>query len=775
MTDQAARRSATRSVSTAGPGTQGESKPWAFARPWDSFGNLSSVHRTIEQFLADRPFERGPWAAVGFGAGIAAWVVLPGPWHWGAFLALCAAAAAAAWLIPRDGANGAEHVRQAIMAMALMLAAGCATIWAKAVLVAPATLPGATMGPFTGIVLDRQDQGAPGGDGGGRVRLVLRARIGDAPDGLTVRVSCPAGFDAPGATVGARISGRARLAPPARALLPGGYDPAFTAWFAGIGATGSVLEPITVTAPAPATPSLPALLHRAQAALFAHVLDHLSGSPGAIAAALASGDRGAIARADEDAMRDAGLTHLLSISGLHVSAVIAGVYLVTLRLLALFPWIALRVRLPVVAGVAGALAGIAYCLITGSEVPTVRSVAGALLALGAVMLGRNPLSLRLLAVAALLIMVFWPESVIGPSFQMSFASVAAIIALHNAAPVRAFLRHREEHPLIRLMRHAAMLLLSGLVIEVTLLPIALFHFHRAGIYGAAANLIAIPLTTFVTMPALGLALMFDLFGLGAPAWWVTGQSLDLLLRLAHWTAGLPGAVTLLPTMPRWIFGMMLAGLLWLCLWTGRVRLWGLVPLALAMAAYLTVRPPDILITGDARHVAITGLGPGLVLLNPPRTDTPGRTADTLQEFAATATSPAALDTIPGARCNRVFCALTLARANRPYVLLLARSKAWVPSEEIVEACARTDLTIAPARNLPEACRPRVARIDAASLMQTGGLTLDLATGMQTTVLDPADHHPWVVAAQPVGADPEWIAVPGTGRKTTKAQSSPDAG
>ena len=255
-------------------------------------------------------------------------------------------------------------------------------------------------------------------------------------------------------------------------------------------------------------------------------------------------------------------------------------------------------RLPIVAAAAGALAGIAYTLLTGSEVPTVRSCIGALLVLAALALGRDPLSLRLLAVAAFFVMVFWPEAVFGPSFQMSFASVIAIIAFHGSAPAKRFLAARDEGVPLRLGRHLVMLLATGVVIELALMPIGLFHFHRAGIYGAAANVIAIPLTTFVTMPLIALALVLDVVGAGGPAWWLTGKSLEFLLWLAHVTAGQPGAVTLMPSMPPWMFALFVAGGLWLALWTGTVRLWGFVPAAVAALVFATARPPDILVSGD---------------------------------------------------------------------------------------------------------------------------------------------------------------------------------
>jgi hypothetical protein len=93
----------------------------------------------------------------------------------------------------------------------------------------------------------------------------------------------------------------------------------------------------------------------------------------------------------------------------------------------LWPWLALRVRLPILAAGAAAAGGLGYTLLTGSEVPTVRSCIGALLVLLALALGREPLSLRLLAVAAICVMLLWPEAVVGPSFQMSFGAVIAIV------------------------------------------------------------------------------------------------------------------------------------------------------------------------------------------------------------------------------------------------------------------------------------------------------------------------------------------------------------
>jgi competence protein ComEC len=550
-----------------------------------------------------------------------------------------------------------------------------------------------------------------------------------------VRVNVPIKAASEELADGAVLKLRARLMPPSPPMLPGGYDFARTAWFAGISATGSALGAPVVVAPAPESASL----ERLQRSLSDHIHARLGGSAGGIAAAFASGDRGGIAEVDEDAMRDAGLTHLLSVSGLHVSAVVALVYFLAIRMIALWPWLALRVRLPVLAAGTAALAGIAYTLLTGAEVPTVRSCIGALLVLLALTLGREPLSLRMLAVAAICVMLLWPEAVVGPSFQMSFGAVIAIVALAGSAPTRRFLAPRDEAWWARALRQLAMLLLTGVVIELALLPIGLFHFHKTGVYGAFANVIAIPLTTFVTMPLIGLALLLDTVGAGAPAWWLCGKSLDLLLGLAHWTAGQPGAVTRLPAMGDGAFVLFLGGALWLALWRGRVRLWGLVPALLATASLALLQPPDLLVSGDGHHVGIVEAeGRRLLLL---RDSHDSFASETLTELAGMSGEVVALADWPGARCSPEFCVVALQRGGRTWHLLIGRNKERVEERPLAAACDRSDIVIAD-RWLPRSCQPRWLKADRNLLDRTGGLAIDLEHGRVASVAEGQGQHGW---------------------------------
>jgi len=611
----------------------------------------------------------------------------------------------------------------------LLVAFGVALIWARSELVgaAPIERPGSMV--VAGKVLERIEQ--PADD---RVRMVLATREASGR-AIKVRVNLTLDQDDPRLREGAVVRLKARLMPPAPPMLPGGYDFARAAWFEGYAATGSVQGPVTVLQAADGAPLLAPLQRR----LSEHVRRQLDGSPGAIAAAFASGDRGSISEADEQAMRDAGLTHLLSISGLHVSAVIAGAYFLAITLLALWPWLTLRVRLPLVAAGIGALAGIGYTLLTGAEVPTVRSCVGAVLVLGALALGREPLSLRMLAVGAIFVLLLWPESVAGPSFELSFAAVIAIIALHASAPARAFLAPREEAWLTRLARHAAMLLLTGFVIEIALMPIVLFHFHRAGIYGAFANVIAIPLVTFASMPLIALALVFDLVGLGEPVWWLAGKSLELMLWIAHTAASQPGAVELMPQMGWGTFALFVAGGLWLALWRGKARLWGLASTALATGLLLVTPAPDLLVAGDGRNVGIATPDGRLLLLHDSRSDF---TRDNFKELAGVEAEPVALEQWPGAECNTDFCALTLHRAGRDWRLLMSRSRYQVDAEVLAAACARADIVVSD-RWLPRTCLPKRLKADGKLLARTGGMSIVLRDPPRiATVASGEGEHGW---------------------------------
>ncbi|QXT37663.1 ComEC family competence protein [Sphingomonas sanguinis] len=667
------------------------------------------------------------WTPVMLGAGIAAWFALPDPRAWGAAVLAAGGVGLAAATLSDGG-----RVMRAAGVAAMLVVAGMLLAWARAESVRAPVLARPVMADMVAEVERAEPLAA---------RQIVRSMLCpiEARDGRGRRLSLPprirvslAQEDAPvGLGPGARVRLRARLMPPAGPVAPGGYDFARAAWFQGIGATGRGSAPVRMLHPANQGPGLRQRLSQ-------RITAQVPGSAGGIAAALATGDVGAIAQDDAEAMRRAGLAHLLSVSGLHITAVVGIVMVLTIRLLALWPWLALRVRLPLLGAAAGAVAAVGYTWLTGAEVPTIRSCVAAMLVLAALAMGREAMTLRLVAAGALIVLIFRPEALVGASFQLSFAAITAIVALHESPAIHRWLG---PHPDWRwaALRHLGALLLTGLVVEAALMPIAVYHFHKAGLYGALANIVAIPWTTFVAMPLEMIALLFEPLGLGGPFWWLLEQALGLLLKLAHAVSTMPGSVIALPVAPGWAFGLAVAGGLWIALWRTRWRWLGMPALVAGVSMMIVARAPDLIVTGDGRHAGIA-VGQGMALLRDRAGD---YMRTTLSELGGTDAEPLALADQPAARCGRDMCVIELRRGGRSWRIAATRSGYPVPWKALIALCGRVDIMIAD-RRLPGACRPRWLKLDTIVLKRTGGVSIRLDPPEVRTVRQPGDRHPWSI-------------------------------
>lgn len=678
----------------------------------------------LEQWL-DSQRDRLPlWLPVALGAGIAAWFVLPTPGSWRAALfAMLALACAGVALGSRAG--------RCLIILGLMAALGLGLVWSRADRVAAPRLDRPVVAMVEGRVV-RVERLAE--------RDAVRLTLAEAgPEGVPPMVRISVGEALPeGVVPGARIGVRARLMPPPPPVAPGGYDFQRRAWFMGLGASGRAIGRVTLIAPA-AGDGWQLALARLRDRLTVHVTTAVGGGEGGIAAALLTGDQSAVPDAIAQPLRDTGLAHLLSISGLHVAAVIGFAMLATRRLLALSPWLALNWPLTLIAAGAGAVAGILYTLLAGSEVPTVRSCIAALVVLGGLALGREAISLRTVAIGAFLILLVRPEALIGPSFQLSFAAVVAIICLYESPRLKPLFAPRDAPWWERALRGIAVLLLTGLAVEAALTPIALFHFNRTGVYGALANIVAIPLTTFVIMPLEALALVADLFGLGAPLWWLLHQAIGLLVALATTVAGWPAATALLPTMPTLAFGMMVAGGLWLALWTGHARWLGLIALTAGAGQALAHRPPDLLVTGDGRHVGVRDASGRLGLL---RVRAGDFTRDMLGD-AAGSRYVRALDDAPGARCSPDLCVVTIVADGRHWRIAATRTPHFIDRPLFEPVCRDADIMISD-RRLPSWCQPRWLKLDRPTLAATGAVAVRLSPPGVDSVAARNGRHPWAI-------------------------------
>ena len=409
----------------------------------------------IEAFFEAERAQLPLWFVAAFAMGIAAWFTLQTSSGWSGIICLGAGIAVLGL------AGGGSRTGRALTGFGIALALGCSIIWIRAEWVAAPRLERPQMTEIAGKIERVQTLAA---------KADLRLTIATTTPGLPprIRVSTPQDNAPEGLAAGSTISLKARLTPPPPMALPGTHDFARDAWFRGIGGVGRTVGEVTVVDATAATG-----LDSMRSWLDRHIRGILPGPSGSIATALATGDQNAVSKEDAEAMRRSGLTHLLSVSGLHIAAVVGAAMLLTMRLLALSSTLANRVNLVLVAAGVGALAGVGYTLLTGMQVPTVRSCIAALLVLAGIALGRDAMSLRLVAVGALAVLLIKPESLAGASFQLSFAAVTAIITLHNYAPVRRLLGPHDDGLGGRLVRGIASLLATGLVVEAALTPLVL--------------------------------------------------------------------------------------------------------------------------------------------------------------------------------------------------------------------------------------------------------------------------------------------------------------
>ena len=437
---------------------------------------------------------------------------------------------------------------------------------------------------------------------------------------LRVRVSLSKG--APPLHVGDRLLVLANLSPPAGPAAPGAFDFQRVAWYQQLGGVGYALAPAAII-----EAGKPDGLVRAIDALRAEVTERimkaLPGPEGGVAAALLAGEQTAVDKDITQAMRDSGLAHILSISGLRIVFVVALVMGLLRYGIALVPALALRIDAKKIAAVLALMVALFYTALAGAPVPAQRACAMAGFALLAILLDRTALSLRLVAWSAVIVLAVAPDSLTGASFQMSFAAVVALIAAWEAAAGwRRRLHERAELSRLRwLWRLLAALgasLATTLIASVATGAFAAYHFNRLSLLGVIANLLGVPLTGFWIMPWGLLAMLLMPLGLERFALVPMGWGIEGLNAIAKYVGNWPDSATLVPSMPGASLWLITLGGLWFCLWRRRWRLAGL-PVVVIGLLLGPPRPPDLLMSDDGRVLGLRD-DKGVVHVASARTD-----------------------------------------------------------------------------------------------------------------------------------------------------------
>lgn len=559
---------------------------------------VRGVRTELAQAAAEQTLRWRLWAPVAFGGGCALYFALKGePPLWP--LIGLAVAATACWLGARAMGRGRGWTLPLMLIACFALGLAAAKVRTERVAgpIAPAMSEPVTILAW---VVDVDSPGARGA----RVVIAPVSIAGLEPQDTPVRLRATVRGQPP--PPGAPIRLFAILNPPPAPAAPGAYDFGRGAFFQGMGGVAFALAD---TRPA-ALPDPPWRLRLAMAvngaryALAQRIVARLGERTGGVAAAMTTGHETWIGQDTLDAMRDSGLAHILSISGLHMAIVGGFVFLGVRLAVAGWPWLALRVSGKKVAAVAGLIAVGVYLVVSGRPPPAERAAITAAIAFLAVLMDRQAISMHALAVAAMVVLAFQPEAVVMPGFQMSFAATAALIALVEVWPRRT----REisvPWPIATAQRGVSWLAAAcaaSLAAGMATGPFAMQHFNRTAIYGLLANMSAAPIADFIMMPALALGAALEPLGLGGPFLVVAGWGVDAMLAIGHWTAGLPGAVQTVASAPAAALPVAFLGVLFLCLWRGRLRWLGL-PFAAAVLLWPRPDAPDLWIGDGGTNAA----------------------------------------------------------------------------------------------------------------------------------------------------------------------------
>jgi competence protein ComEC len=413
---------------------------------------------------------------------------------------------------------------------------------------------------------------------------------------------------------------RARLAPPPSASYPGGYDFSRSAWFAGLGAVGFAFGPAERLTQSRQDGVRGQLMKRIEAlrTRIAHrMTERIEGPAGGVAAALATGLRGDIPEEVRQHMRDSGLAHLLAISGLHIGLVAGFVFTLIRGGLAIVPGLALGWPLKKIAAIAALMAAAVYMLLAGATVPTQRAFVMTAIVLVAMLLNRTGISLRLIAVAASLVLLLRPEALLSVSFQMSFAAAMALVAAYEVFAGRLRVANGESRRIRRFVLYFVAVAFTTIIASLATAPFAIFHFNRLSVLGLVANLAAVPIAALWVMPLEVLALLLMPFGLDGLVLPLLGWGVEAILAVAAHVSAWPLAAVTQPGPDTAGLIVLTAGGLWLILWRGVWRLGGIVAILAGLASAGQVTPPDILIADNARLMAFRS-GPDVLHLSSTR-------------------------------------------------------------------------------------------------------------------------------------------------------------
>ena len=374
-------------------------------------------------------------------------------------------------------------------------------------------------------------------------------------------------------------------------LNPPSATQALRFFYQGITAQGSIQQILNhQSGPTP-------FLDNWRTAIMDRLRHHLSPSQAQIAIPLVTGEQQVVSADLYDIYRKAGIAHVLSVSGFHMTLLAGFVFFLIRGLLALMGKTTILISPKKIAALVAMGVTAFYLMISGHQVPAIRSYMMICLVFLGILTNRKPISLYSLLLVGFGILLFRPEWITSVSFQFSFIAVMILVGLFEDVSA-----HLSQIRGIHLFLTA---ITANILITLALSPFVAYHFNQFNPYGVVGNLMTSLLFSLCVMPLLFIGVLLMPFHLETLFIKSAGYCLDIITNIAQKIANFPFAEIPIPSFSGWGLSIIAFGLCFLCLIKTKARSWGFCFILVGLCLGFAIQPkPDLIISDNGRTILV---------------------------------------------------------------------------------------------------------------------------------------------------------------------------
>ncbi|MBP9792135.1 MAG: ComEC/Rec2 family competence protein [Rickettsiales bacterium] len=394
--------------------------------------------------------------------------------------------------------------------------------------------------------------------------------------------------------IGDRVKFVASIHSTKESFLPSGYDFAKHSFFNRIAATGYATSQIFVIGKDRL--SAQNYIDRLRHYIFLQIKQSMPDKTANIAAALMIGDQTGIDRAVMDHMRKSGLSHVLSVSGMHLSLLSIICFFVIRYGLSCFAGFCQRYNTKKIAAYFALAATLFYLLISGAYIAAVRAFIMVALVTIAVILDREADAKRSVCLAAFIILLFAPESVFNPSFQLSFVAVLALVSAYELYLLLDNGKEKQRSVFSKVKIYLIATAFSSFIAGSATAIFVIYNFNNYSNYSLLANVLVAPVVSIIIMPMVVLSFILLPLKLHFVSLFFLDFGIKVMLKIAEFISDLPLSSFVISRPDSYVMIIFILGFFWLCFWQEKWRVWG--SFLVVVSFFITIvtdHNPDIII------------------------------------------------------------------------------------------------------------------------------------------------------------------------------------